>query len=428
MLNRLRIKFVCINMGVVLAMLAVMCLLILNSTARNLEEESMELLRSVLIDAERPELRGFDFRWGGGEALPEPFPEEKRGGGRFAGTLLYIRVTLGKDGSVLSRDSNFSGDLEDLPVEELVTLAAGDTGVLKDWNLRYLRSRSPQGTETLVFGDISAERSTLGDLTRNVLVTGGLSILGFLGLSVLLAFWAVRPVEEAWKRQKQFVSDASHELKTPLTVIMTNAELLQSPEYDAAARQRFGDNILTMARQMRGLVENLLELARVDNGAVAQQSAEVDLSALCEAAALPFEPLYFERGLTLRTDIEPGVTVRGSGSYLRQAVEILLDNAGKYADPDTEVTLRLVRNGRNCVLSVADHGAPISPEDMKHLFERFYRADKARSRDGSFGLGLSIARKIAEAHRGKIRAESAGGLNTFYIILPVSHASGPAVS
>ena len=179
------------------------------------------------------------------------------------------------------------------------------------------------------------------------------------------------------------------------------------------------DNILTMSRQMRGLVEDLLELARVDDGIARTVWTRVDLSRLVSDAVLTFEPVCFEAGLTLETDIQPDITVRGSESHLRQVAEILLDNARKYADPGGTVTVTLTRQGRrHCLLSVADPGEAISPEDLKNIFKRFYRADKARAMDHSYGLGLSIADSIVTDHHGKIWAESAGGINTFFVSLP----------
>ena len=173
-----------------------------------------------------------------------------------------------------------------------------------------------------------------------------------------------------------------------------------------------------VARQMRGLVENLLELARADTSAPEQQ-APLDLSSLVSGAALPFEALFFERGLTLIEDVEEGITIKGNPAQLRQLVEIFLDNAQKYSDPG-QAALRLRRKGRaHCLLSLSNPGAPIPQEELKNIFKRFYRLDKARSRDGSCGLGLSIAQSIANAHQGKIWAESGGGRNTFFVELPV---------
>ena len=142
--------------------------------------------------------------------------------------------------------------------------------------------------------DISMENSILMDLIKTCMKIAALSYLVFLGISILLAHWAIRPVEAAWKNQRQFVADASHELKTPLTVIMTNAELLQEDSFEEASRKQFAGSILAMSHQMRGLVEGLLDLARVDNGVVKTSFEELDFSDVVVDAMLPFEPLFFE--------------------------------------------------------------------------------------------------------------------------------------
>ena len=230
---------------------------------------------------------------------------------------------------------------------------------------------------------------------------------------------AIRPVEQAWKQQRQFVADASHELKTPLTVIMTNAELAQSPDYDEEGRQRFLSSILTMSRQMRGLIEEMLQLARADQADTKAAFAPVDFSKLTSDALLPFAPIFFEAGLTLSSAISDAIQVTGNDAQLRQVVEILLDNAQKYSQPGGATQVSLKRHRKNhCLLTVANQGEPLSPEALKHIFERFYRADQARSRTGSFGLGLSIAETIVTQHQGKIWAESREGRNWFYVELP----------
>lgn len=409
MLKRLRIKFVCVNMAIVLAMLAVIFSLVLGSTRRSLERESLSMLRTAMEQRERP----FFLR---------EHPESGEGEAQTEISLPYIRILLNPQGEI-DRVEGSAGEWTAGEESGLDGLAATvcamreDSGVLLDYGLRYLRGATPMGT-TVVLLDMSSETRTMQSLIRSSLIVGAAGVAVFLLISILLARWAVRPVENAWRSQRRFVSDASHELKTPLTVIMTNAELLQSPDYDAPARARFTENIVTMSRQMRALVERLLELARVENGAVRTVMEDLDLSALCAEAALPFEPLCFEAGLTLETEITPGVRVHGSPAHLRQVIEIMLDNARKYADGEGSVTLRLRRSGNKCALSVANDGPPIAPEDLPKLFERFYRADKARARDGSYGLGLAIARQIVTDHRGSIRAESDRGVNTFTVTLP----------
>ena len=290
-------------------------------------------------------------------------------------------------------------------------------GVLEEYGLRYWRE---EGMRELryAFTDVTAEIQTLRTLLRSSLLIGILGFFGFLVLTVVLAHWATRPVDRAWQQQRQFVADASHELKTPLTVILTNAELLR--ERSCGEERQFSDSIVAMSCQMRGLVESMLQLARADCGQTAAERQRVDLSALLEETVLPFEPLFFEEGLTLQSDIRPGVVLTGNAPQLRQVAEILLDNALKYAAPGGTVHLSLDSHGHQCCLKVSSPGVTLTAWQCRDIFERFYRVDPARSRNGSYGLGLSIARRITEDHRGKIWAEGRDGINTFYVNLPVN--------
>ena len=174
-----------------------------------------------------------------------------------------------------------------------------------------------------------------------------------------------------------------------------------------------------MSRQMRQLIEEMLDLARTDSGQSTLIFSQVDLSRLISDAVLPFEPVFFEAGLTLAVDIQPGLTVRGSQQHLRQTVDILLDNARKYAAPSGEISVTLTRCGGRCRLAVSNPGPEISKADLQNIFKRFYRTDEAHTQRGSYGLGLSIARNIILRHRGRIWAESKNGRNTFFVELPV---------
>jgi signal transduction histidine kinase len=172
---------------------------------------------------------------------------------------------------------------------------------------------------------------------------------------------------------------------------------------------------------MRSLVENMLEMARVDNGTIKMNFVSLDMSELISNAVLSFQLLYEEKGMGLRHAISEGISVDGSEQHLYQVMDVLLDNALKYGSPNGMVSVDLITTGRNCLLSVASPGAPISNEDLKNIFKRFYRADKARSFNGSYGLGLSIAESIVEAHKGRIWAESKNGMNTFYVQIPTNN-------
>lgn len=334
MLKRLRVKFICINMLIVTAMLCVIFGMIYHFTRQNLESESFRTMQTL---AAEPLRRG----------RPDPWPGEVR--------LPYLVLEIGPAGRLTAAGGGYY-DLSDEGFLREITDAALEmkepTGILKEYDLRYQRVVTPVA-QRIVFVDTSGERSTLGHLIETFAVIGAAGVLGFFRISLFLARWAVKPVERAWTEQRQFVADASHELKTPLTVFLTNAELLQEQGGDEVFRARFSGSILSMANQMRGLVESLL------------------------------------------------------------------DNAMKYSSAPAAVRVALKRHGLHCLLSVSNPGAPIPPEELKKIFQRFYRTDKVRSMNRSYGLGLSIAERIVKQHKGKIWAESNGGYNTFYVELPL---------
>ena len=400
MIKKLRLKFVLINMTIVTILLCVILGLVFYFTSANMEQESLNMMRSIAAQPFRLD-------------TPDELDSDVR--------LPFFALRLGPTGDLLATGGGYYDLSDNAFLDNLIekTFASPKQfGVLSEYNLRYYRADTPLN-RCLVFADISSERATLNGLIKTCCVIGVVGFLLFLWVSILLSKWAVRPVERAWQQQRQFVAAASHELKTPLTVIMTNAELMQDPSYDAGKREKFLGSILTMSAQMKRLIGQMLELARADNAEPKEAFAEVDLSRLVSQTVLPFESVFFEKGMTLSAEIEDGIRVSGGQAQLRELVEILLDNAQKYAKEKGRTWVTLQKRGKTrCVLTVADEGAEIAPEELQNIFKRFYRADPARSRSGSFGLGLSIAESIARQHRGMIWAESRGGVNRFFVELP----------
>ncbi len=407
MIRKLRLKFIAVIMALVVVMLGVIFGMVVHFTRLSLERESITMMQNIASMPLRQERPNRETR-----ELPEDRPENVR--------LPYFTVLLDENGE----PSAFGGGYYDLSDEDFLreildaALARGQhIGVLEEYGLRFCVSRV-QEYDCVVFADMSSERNTLDNLQRTCAAIGVLSFTAFLAIAVFLSRWMTRPVEEAWRQQRQFVADASHELKTPLTVIMANAELMQGADSETEKR-RFSDNILIVSRQMRSLVEQLLELARMDSAIEAPELEPVEFGRLIADAVLPFEPVIFERGLTLETDIAGDITVCGDAQQLHQVADILLDNAQKYAKDGGTVRVELKKTGHARVrLCVSDSGEDISEDDLRNIFKRFYRADEARSASGSFGLGLSIAQSIVERHGGKIWAESREGVNRFFVELP----------
>ena len=386
-------------MSLVFALLCVIFGTIYGFTAINLERDSLQLMHAMTIPP---------------GSLVEKIPDFKVPYLVLQQNMQGFWIAQGTDHYDLT-DQAFLTDLLQAVSEE-----ADQTGILRTYDLRYLRTETP--TIRYVFMDISAEQTTLRHLIRNCVIIGIASLVAFFGIILLFSRWALKPVDAAWNYQKQFVADASHELKTPLAVILTNAELLTDCDQPPEAKEQFSQNILTMSRQMRNLVEGLLELARLDNVTPAFQL--LDFSALTENALLPFEPVFFEQELHLESSILPGLWVKGSSAHLQQIIEIFLDNAGKYATSGT-VTLKLDKAGNHALLTVENAGTPLTLEEANNIFRRFYRTDPSRSRNGSYGLGLSIAQKITLQHGGKIWAEGTAIGNRFSLLIPLSHRENP---
>ena len=401
MIKKLRIKFICVIMAIVMMLLGGILGVVIRFTGQNMQMQSISMMRTI---ASSP------FKQG----IPGKGPDDEV-------RLPFFTVQISNRGDLIAVSGGYFDLSDEEYLKEIVNAALSsnqESGELKEHDLRYLRTTSPRGI-TLVFSDTTTEETTMKHLFYSCLLIFFVASGVFLVISILLSRWVIKPVAVAWEQQRQFVADASHELKTPLSVIMANAELMQSEDTGEQELKKYSGNILSVSYQMRSLVENMLEMARVDNGTTKTQFASLDFSELVNDAVLSFQLLYEEKGLGLQCNVPEGINLNGSEQQLYQVMDILLDNALKYSTPAGVVNVNLFPGSRNCILTVSSPGEPISKEDLKNIFKRFYRTDKARTMNGSYGLGLSIAESIVISHRGKIWAESHDGYNTFYVQLPV---------
>ena len=251
-------------------------------------------------------------------------------------------------------------------------------------------------------------------LFRYTLIFGALALVLFFFLSMYLAKKIVEPLEKSYHKQKQFISDAGHELKTPLSVVSANAEML----FREVGQNVWLHNILYENERMGILVSQLLNLAKSENLDI--QTERINLSRLVAGEALPFESVAFEKGLALITEISNDITVEGNSTQLKQIVSILLDNAICHSKEQGNVKLTLTKEHSFAFISVINKGDEIPFEKREQIFERFYRADIARnSEDGHYGLGLSIAKAIASAHKGNIEVLCYNGFIEFKLKLPL---------
>ena len=283
-----------------------------------------------------------------------------------------------------------------------------------DSNLHIAWKRKPlvTGGVRVVLCDTTMPDDVLSKLLNRYLMITGLSLCLLVLISIGLSGWMIKPVEEAWQQQQQFVADASHELKTPLAVIIANTQILMADDKIANDSRRWIESTQDEATHMRNLVEELLELARTDEAggnAQVMQHNPVDFSDLVDSACLEYDAIAFERGTFIDEEVDEGIVVAGDTEWLERLVKILIENACKYTRGDSPVHVRLTDEGKRCTLSVNNKGDVIDAEDLPHVFDRFYRTDKARTRGnetGGFGLGLAIAKGITESHKGTIACTS----------------------
>ena len=233
-------------------------------------------------------------------------------------------------------------------------------------------------------------------------------------IATLLTKWIIKPVEESFEKQKTFIADASHELKTPLAVIMASSESLETDKNS----KKLVDNIKNESERMNKLIANLLDLAKLENNSK-KSFTEINLSKTIEKSVLTFESLSFEKNVLLDYDIEENITLSCDQDEIKQLVSILMDNAIKHSEKDSKIFVKLKKEKNSVLLEVKNKGDEIPKGEEEKIFERFYRVDKSRNRkENRYGLGLAIAKGVVEKHLGKISATSKDGYTTFTVILP----------
>lgn len=223
-----------------------------------------------------------------------------------------------------------------------------------------------------------------------------------------------KPAEDAFKKQKDFIADASHELKTPLAVIMASSDELKSDKKN----KKYVDNIKYESERMNNLIKSLLDLSKLENGISIDNYKEENISKIIEKVSLTFEAVAFEQNIEIETNIEKNVTFKCSKDEIERLISILLDNAIKHSYKDSTIIVNLSKDKNNINIEITNSGDPIKAGDEEKIFERFYRADKSRNREANrYGLGLAIAKNIVTNHNGTIKAYSKDKKTTFKINL-----------
>ena len=425
MIGKLRRKFIATNMLLVSIVLFAVFAAQTFSTYRRAREQVYWATLQALEWCKRTELPNFEFIPRRAGQLPKDnIPQNENDRRRYFNSIPAFAVEVDAEYHVLTVQagpgSTITEENAQALVDEALNRSSGHSGNLPGQNLTYLYQEE-SGRRFFAFADNSSVGTNLRNQLLVSLLISAAALLAFYIISRFLAKAALQPTEKAWEQQRQFVADASHELKTPLAVILANTDILALHKSDTVESQsKWLGYIREEAQRMRGLVEDLLFLAKSDTQKLPTHPTQVRLSELVAGSLLPFESVAFEANVTLSDHIAPGVTVQGDEGQLRRLVIILLDNAVKYAGEKGVVTVTLSKVQDRPQLVVHNTGPAIPAEHLPHLFERFYRADTARDREhGGYGLGLSIAQSIVETHGGKISVTSSPDTGTaFTVVLP----------
>ena len=335
----------------------------------------------------------------------------------FASLSNYYVVKLTQDDEVEDWQSDRSDLYTDEQVQEISRLAVASGKTFGRIGTQYYLLCENASDRSLLVLDERLEILNAQRAARFTMITAGIACLLLCILAWFLISAMVRPVEDAFERQRQFVWDAGHELKTPLAVIGSNAQVLQ----DEIGQNEYLGYILSEIHRSDDLLKNLLTLARMDRGSVQPQLKKMDLSQAVLAVTLPFESSAFEEEKQLEVNVPEGIYCIGDEQMLQQLTVILLSNALKYSCKQGKIIVTLTEKRKGCELSISNEGPGIEAQDLKKIFDRFYRADTSHNREvEGFGLGLSIAKQITDAHHGTIRVKSEPDKETVFTVwLPI---------
>ena len=327
----------------------------------------------------------------------------------------YFSVALSGDGAVTAIDTGKIAAVdtsEAARMAEYVWESAKEKGFLGDY--RYIRSDGEEQT-LVIFLDCGRSLDTFRTF---LFASGGISLLGLLsvfGLMVLFSGRIIKPIAESYQKQKQFITDAGHEIKTPITIINADAEVLSME----VGENEWLRDIQLQTKRLARLTNDLVYLSRMQEEQAKLTMLEFPFSDLVSDTAQSFQALAKVQGKGFSVRIQPQLSVYGDENALRQLISILLDNAVKYTDPGGSIALSAEKRGKTTLLAVENTTSAPLPEDLDSLFLRFYRADPSRnSQTGGHGLGLSIAKAIVETHKGRIEVAREGGALRITASLP----------
>lgn len=352
-----------------------------------------------------PEIRESEQRFDDNGRRIEPIP-------KTLGSIDFFAIMADNNGKYMATLNN--DDIEKETAQKYISAIINrniSKGMLN--NYQFYTTKKHNGT-LMVFTDKSSEIDVLKNLKRITMIVGLISIVILSAAAYFLSKKSIAPIKTAFEKQKQFVSDASHELKTPLTVISTNADVLEGE----IGENRWLSYIKSQTERMSILVNDLLNLTRLENNTTEFIRTDFDMSKAIENTALPFECQAFEQNKKFIIDVDDNIMVNGSERHIKQMAAIFIDNALKYSNDGGTVKVMLKKQGDKKIFSVYNTGQGIKEEDKQKIFERFFRSDESRNRStGGYGLGLAIAKSIIDKHKFKVNVLNQEGKSICFVVM-----------
>ena len=328
----------------------------------------------------------------------------------------YFFVRFDIDGEITSADIShihIVGITEAQEMARAVYDGTADTGRIERFQFRMTQALDQQSS-LVIFLDVSAKIRSIFAIFMISFAVGAVCWAAMLLFVTILSKKAIQPIAENIEKQKQFVTNAGHEIKTPLSIILINTDALELH----LGANKWSQNIRSQAVRLTGLMQNLLTLAKMDESGGKLPASTFSANLLLEELLHPYYEIAAEKGISLQTDVQPDVMLHANRESIMQLFSILLDNAVKYCAPGGTIRLSLRQKGRNLCISISNPCAGLDPAQLPRYFDRFYRADTARTSGGGYGIGLSTAKAIVIRHRGRISNRYADGVITFTALIP----------
>ncbi|HJB99237.1 MAG TPA: HAMP domain-containing histidine kinase [Candidatus Flavonifractor merdavium] len=410
MIRTLRRRFLLIALASLTGTLAVLCLVInlgYHAITTRRADQVLQMLHQNAGQFPEPEAQADPGAFPGFQVTLET-PFETR--------YVVVRLTGQREVAEVDMEHIAALDREKV-IQQVEQILDGGKNSGYSGYYRYQVFDDGEEGQTIVVLDCFLQLQAANNVLRLTLLASLACIAIVFLLLVFLSRRVVRPFAENLEKQRRFVTDASHELKTPLAIISANTGLLEA----SLGENRWLASTQVQVSRLDRLIGHLVELARTEETLTEEEIQPVDLSGVVAGQMEDYRLLAQTSGKELESDVAPGVTVRGAADNLKRLCTLLLDNAVKYCDSGGTIRLTLAQRWRWAVLSISNPCAGLDPAQLPRLFDRFYRADASRSRDtGGYGIGLSTARAIVGRHRGRLTAKSEDGLVVFTARLPLT--------